>query len=167
MILSLKKDYVKVVLTDGKEGWTRSTFLAVNGKVGAFLEDASVYKRPDLLTKTDEKYSAMDIIAVTATQDDWVHVKGKRADGQYIEEGWIKNSNITDKTVDIATAKFVSIALNKPSMTERIKALQDVLDNSDLSGNSFSDAIQAKILDYQSRNTPIDTQDVKSSEEDF
>jgi len=159
-----KKEYYKVKLIDGKEGWSRSPFLAVNGKVGVITKDASIYKRPDLLTKTDNKYSPMDIIAVMSTQDDWVQVKGKRATGKYIEEVWIKSNNISDKSVDIATAKFASIAMTKGSMTDRIKELQEIVGNQDFSESSFIDLIKDKIRDYEAKNVPVDVQDVKVDE---
>ncbi|REH45048.1 SH3 domain-containing protein [Tenacibaculum gallaicum] len=161
-----KKEYYKVKLIDGEEGWTRSTFLAVNGKVGAMLEKATVYKRPDLLTKTEKKYSKMDIIAVTETQGDWIKVKGKRSEGKYIEEGWIKTSNITNDQIDIATAKFAGIASSQPTMTERIKALKDVINNSDLSSSKFIPIIEDKIKDYESKNQPLDTQEAKEATEE-
>lgn len=159
------KEYCKVKLIDGKEGWARSPFLAINGKVGAMTKVANVYKRPDLLTKTETKYSPMDIIAVIGTQDDWAHVKGKRADGKYIEEVWVKSNNISDKPVDIATAKFASLAMAKGDMTDRIKALEEIVNNSDFSDSSFMDIIKDKIRDYQSKNVPVDVKDAKVDDE--
>lgn len=156
-----KKDYIKVKLIDGKEGWSRAPFLAVNGTVGVMLSEASVYKRPDLLTKSDTKYSPMDIIAVIGNQDDWVQVKGKRAEGKYVEEAWVKSANISDKSVDIATAKYASMALTKETMTDRIKELKEIVDNPDFSESSFIETLKAKILDYESKNKEIDVQDVK------
>lgn len=160
-----KKVYYKVKLTDGKEGWTRATFLAVNGAVGAMLEEASVYKRPDLLTKTDKKYSIMDIIAVTENKVDWMKVKGRRTEGEYIEEGWIKSSNISNDEIDIATAKFARSAMSKSTMTERIKALEEVINNQDLSSSKFINVLKSKIEDYKAKNVAIDVNDVKVEEE--
>ncbi|TYP97508.1 SH3 domain-containing protein [Tenacibaculum adriaticum] len=148
-----KKQYYKVKLVDGKEGWTRSSFLVVDGKVGVMLAEVSIYKRPDLLTKTENKYSPMDIIAVISTQDEWINVKGKRADGKYIEEGWIKSSNISENPVDIATAKFAITALSKESMTDRIEALQEIVNNSDLATSSFIGVLNEKIKDYKEKNS--------------
>ncbi|WP_442267186.1 SH3 domain-containing protein [Tenacibaculum sp. ZS6-P6] len=159
-----KKDYFKVKLIDGKEGWSRAPFLAVNGKVGVMVKNASVYKRPDLLTKTENEFSPMDIIAVIGNQDDWIQVKGKRTTGKYIEEVWVKSNNISDKSVDIATAKYASIAMTKPTMTERIKALQEIVENSDFSESIFINLINEKIKDYESKNVPVDVQDVKVEE---
>ncbi|MGG8497058.1 SH3 domain-containing protein [Tenacibaculum sp. TC6] len=160
-----KKLYYKVKLIDGKEGWTRASFLGVNGEVGVLLEDASMYKRPDLLTKTDKKYSTMDIIAVLSTQGDWVQIKGKRAEGEYIEEGWIKTSNISNNEVDIATAKYAALAVEKETMTERIKALQEIIENPDLSSSDFINVLKERVKDYESKNMPIDVQDAKAEEE--
>lgn len=157
-----KKDYFKVKLIDGKEGWSRAPFLAVNGKVGVINKSASIYKRPDLLTKTEEEFSPMDIVAVIGNQDDWINVKGKRATGKYIEEVWIKSNHISNKQVDVATAKFASMAMTKPTMTERIEELQKVVENSDFSESIFMDLIKDKIRDYQSKNVPIDVEDVKA-----
>ncbi|SNR14980.1 SH3 domain-containing protein [Tenacibaculum jejuense] len=159
-----KKDYFKVKLIDGKEGWSRAPFLAVNGKVGVMLKKTNTYKRPDLLTKTGEEFSPMDIIAVVGEQDDWVQVKGKRATGKYIEEVWIKSNNISNNSIDIATAKYAGIAMAKPTMTDRIKALQEVVGNSDLSESTFISLIKDKIRDYESKNVPVDVQDVKVDE---
>lgn len=161
-----KKLYYKVKLTDGKEGWTRASFLAVNGEVGTFLEGATVYKRPDLLTKTDKKYSVMDIIGTLENQGEWIKVKGKRTDGEYIEEGWIKSSNISNNTVDIATAKYAFLANQAPTITERIEALQEIIDNSDLSSSVFIEKIKSKIEDYKSKNTLVDLQEAKAENED-
>ncbi|MBE7652247.1 SH3 domain-containing protein [Tenacibaculum finnmarkense] len=151
-----KKLYYKVRLIDGKEGWTRATFLAVNGKVSTLLKEANVYKRPDLLTKTNKKYSAMDIIAVLKTQDDWMHVKGKRAEGQYIEEGWIKSGNLSEASVDVAVAKFAGLAIASGSMTDKIKALEKITNNADFSSSSLIAVLQGKIEDYKAKNQKID-----------
>ncbi|WP_272150204.1 SH3 domain-containing protein [Tenacibaculum aiptasiae] len=158
-----KKLYYKVRLIDGKEGWTRASFLAVDGKVATLLKEATVYKRPDLLTKTDKKYSTMDIIAVLKTQDDWMLVKGKRAAGEYIEEGWIKAGNLSESSVDIAVAKFANVAMSNGAMTDRIKALEEIVNNTDFSSSSFIEKIQEKIEDYKSKNVKIDTEEAASN----
>ena len=98
------KTYIKVRLNDGKEGWTRSDFVVPDAKAGVFTQEATIYKRPDLLTKSDVTFSKMDIVAVTETQDDWLKIRGKRTGGTWIDEGWIKASNISYEPTDIATA---------------------------------------------------------------
>lgn len=144
-----KKEYSKVKLIDGKEGWTRSDFVVVGGKVGAMLDEAVVYKRPDLLTKTSKKYSPMDIIAVVTTQGEWIKIKGKRRNGKYVEEAWIKSSNISETPVDIATAKYATMALLKGNNADKIKELREITNNSDLSSSKFIPVIIEKINELQ------------------
>lgn len=151
-----KRTFCKVKLTDGKEGWTRADLIAINGKVAVMKDEAVVYKRPDLITKTDNKYSPMDIVAIMTVQDDWIKVKGKRAEGKYIEESWIKSSNTSSSSVDIATAKFAGLAIEKPSMTEKIKALQELVNNNDFSTSTFIPLLEEKIKLYQEKNVPIE-----------
>ena len=101
----------------------------------------------------------MDIIAVLKTQDDWMHVKGKRTKGEYVEEGWIKSGNLSEASVDIAVAKFAGVAMAAGSMTEKIKELEEITENNDFSSSSFIPRLQAKIEDYKSRNQKIDNEE--------
>lgn len=162
-----KKLYYKVKLIDGKQGWTRADFFVVNAKVGVLLEDASVYKRPSLVTKTDKSYSKMDIIAVISNQEGWIHVKGKRSKGKYIEEAWIKSSEISSSPIDIATAKFAAIAMNKPTAKEKISSLQEIIQNKDLESSSFIGALRNKMNEYKEKNTvPAESENLEIDEFD-
>ena len=87
----------------------------------------------------------MDIIAVISTQGDWSEVKGKRGEGKYIESGWVKGSNISDKAIDIATAKFGVEALSKEGPEQQIEALKDVISNTDLANSVFIPILQEKL----------------------
>ena len=140
-----KNTYYKIKLTGGKEGWSRADFIDVDSKVGVFVQETEIYKRPDLLTKAGKKYSAMDIVAVISTNGEWSEVKGKRSDGKYIESGWVKGGNISDKTVDIATAKFGAAALAKEDPEKQIEAIKEIIENNDLSSSSFIPVLQEKL----------------------
>jgi len=142
-----KKPYYKIKLTGGKEGWSRGDFIEIDGKVGVFIQETEIYKRPDLLTKAGKKYSQMDIIAVTTVQGDWSEVKGKRGEGKYIESGWVKGGNISDKAIDIATAKFGAAALAEEDPDKRVAALTEILENGDLASSSFIPILQEKLTD--------------------
>ena len=61
--------------------------------------------------------------------------------------------------MDIATAKFAGMAMTKPSMTEKIKALQELTNNSDYATSSFIPLLEEKIQEYQEKNVPIDAED--------
>src|SRR5512147_884803 len=91
--------YLKVKLQDGKEGWAQADFIVVGGKPAAVTQEATIYSRPDLLTKTDKSFSKFDIIGVKSEQNNFIEVVGKRKDGKWIESGWIKPSNVSSEDI--------------------------------------------------------------------
>lgn len=137
--------YLKVELQDGKQGWVQSDFIVVNGKPAAVLQDAVIYSRPDLLTKTGKSFSRMDIIGVKAEQNGFVEVAGKRKDGKWIESGWIKPANITTTEIDVAVAKYASKALAITDPTKKAEAINEILENSDLQSSVFMDELKSQI----------------------
>lgn len=132
-----KTKYLKMRLQDGKEGWVQSDFIVVDGKPGVIIQDAVIYSRPDLLTKSGKSFSKMDIIGVKGMQNDFVEVTGKRKDGKWIETGWIKASNISSSEIDIAVAKYAVKALAIAETAKRNAAVQEIVDNNDLKGSAF------------------------------
>ena len=60
--------FYKIKLQDGKEGWAQSDLIILNSRPATFIQNADIYSRPDLLTKTPNKFSKMDIVAVKSTQ---------------------------------------------------------------------------------------------------
>lgn len=137
-----EKEYAKIMLADGKEGWSRKDFIIPEAETGAFLDDTDIYGRPDLLTKTKNKYSAMDIVAIVSTKESWVEVTGKRKEGKWIDKGWVKDNTLTKNPVDIAAAKFGAQAMAKEDIDERFEALKQLSENSDLASSVFMEKIQ-------------------------
>ena len=131
--------YYKIRLMDGKEGWAQSDLISLDSKPAALTQDADIYSRPDLLTKTNRSFSKMDIVAVKSTQNDFIEVIGKRKEGKWIESGWIKANNVSYADVDIAVAKFASKALMIEDKEKRIQALNDIVGNTDFGGSVFID----------------------------
>ncbi len=126
------RQYIKVRLNDGTEGWSAADFVITEGKIGVFLEETFIYNRPDLLTKSDKMFERLDIIAVMYIQGDWQEVIGKRSEGNWIDSGWIKKGKLSFESIDIATAKFLKDALSKDSDEDQLKSLETILENPDL-----------------------------------
>lgn len=145
-----ERTYTKVQLTDGKEGWSLADFIVAEGEAATFVNDADVYSRPDLLTKTDKQYSAMDIVAIKSTQDDWLEVVGKRSNGRYIETNWVKSDNVSSEDVDIAVAKFAAPIAEMKDREKKKEALQNIISNSDFNNSVFMADLIAEFdeLDY-------------------
>ncbi len=126
-------EYIKVRLMDDKEGWTQSNLVVVNAEAAVLVSDAEIYSRPDLLNKTDKKYSKMDVVAVMQSEGEWIEVKGKRAEGSWVESGWIKPISISYEDYDIAVALYTRAAMNEKDATKKETALEDIIQNQDLS----------------------------------
>ena len=141
--------YLKVRLTGGQEGWSRKDFVIADAKAGVFVRETSLYQRPDLLTKTDKVCDPMDIMAITEVDGDWLKVRGKRAQGKWLEEGWVKADNVSERTIDVAVAKFGQKALALEGKEEKVTALQEIVDNSDLKQAVFFPVLQSKLNELQ------------------
>ena len=126
-------EYIKVRLMDGKEGWTQSNLVVINADAAVLVSDAEIYSRPDLLNKTDKKFSKMDVVAVMKSEGEWVEVKGKRAEGSWVESGWIKPISISYEDYDIAVALYARNAIKEKDRAKKISALEDIIQNQDLS----------------------------------
>jgi hypothetical protein len=161
-----KTKYLKIRLQDGKEGWAQSDFIVLDGKPGVIIQDAVVYSRPDLLTKTDKSFSRMDIIGVKEAQNDFIEVAGKRKAGKWIEKGWVKEPNISYSEVDIAVAKYAAKALAIADKEKREAAVKEIVDNKDLQESVFiadlkdllvptEDFIEAEVKSQASDTTNI------------
>ena len=141
-----KVEYVKVKLQDGTEGWSSHSFIVEDADPAVLVKETSIYKRPDLLTKTSNEFSTMDIIAIKDIDGDWVEVAGQRKDAKYFSEGWIKKGALSLDEIDIAMAKFLRKAEGIDDDEEKLKTIQDLVENSDFSSSNFMNTAK-KILD--------------------
>ena len=147
--LDKNRKYLKVRLADDTEGWSVSDFIIEEAKVGVFLMDKDIYKRPDLLTKSDKQFSQLDIVAIKSEQGDWYEVTGKRAEGKWLDSGWVKKGDISSESIDVAVAKFARKAQEEDSEEATIEAYEEILNNGDLAGSAFISMIEEKLSELK------------------
>ena len=157
------RKYLSIKLADGTEGWSLADFIIVDSEVAVFTEDASIYKRPDLLTKTENVFSKFGIVAISNVEGDWSEVVGKRTDGKWITTGWVKGANLSKQAIDVAVAKFTSSALSKDSEEEQKEALNGILENSDLVTSQFIDDISKMLDDMTEEIVPEEIEEAADS----
>jgi len=143
------RNYLKVKLSDGTIGWSQEKLVVPAEKPGVVINEAKLYKRPDLLTGSDESFSAMDIVAVVSEQGDFLQIAGQRTGDSWIDEGYVKPENVSFEQVDIAVATYYSKAMAKEDDMEKLKALAEILNNSDLSGSSLISIVDQKAMSLQ------------------
>ncbi len=128
----------KVKLTDGAEGWVREDFIAVDATPAAFLREATIYKRPDIMTTSGKNYQVMDFVAIKGTADGgWVEVVGKRAGDTWFSSGWVKSENLTSTPVDVAFSSFYIRAMEIQDEVKRAAEIEKLLQNTELTSSVF------------------------------
>jgi hypothetical protein len=147
--------YIKIRLKDGKEGWAQGDLVVLKSKPAAIVESSEIYSRPNLLNKTGKSFSKMDIIAVKSEKDGFIEVVGKRKDGKWIENGWLKPKGITYDEVDIAVAKFATKALEISDSRKREEAINEIVNNTDFNNSVFISSLpkQEKKVDESATDT--------------
>ena len=117
--------YLNIELSDGTVAWAAEFGLIINAKTGVIKDKVPIYKRPDLLTISDEEFSPMDILAITEENDDWLKVTGEKKK----LKGWIKKSYVSINEEDIAFALIAKRALAAKDDKPLLDKIQNILDN--------------------------------------
>ncbi len=141
---SKKVQYDKVQLSDGTVGWVQDRFIASPALAAVIIKDSYLYSRADEVTKTDTKFSKMDIVGITGTTEftgpedrEWYKVKGKPSGENWFKEGWIKSTDISDYSVDVSTAMLAKKAIQENDLGKRKSLINDILNNTSLQHSEF------------------------------
>lgn len=157
-------EYSEIILKDGTEGWIRSIFIVPAGKIAVVLNETAIYKRPDILTKSNQAFRKMDVISIKPTGEaDWLKVIGKSQDASWFYEGYIKSVNVTDNKIDVAVATYYLKAMAIKDEAKRKAALEDIVNNSDLQNSSFIKDLR-EIINPEAYKTV--EEDIITTEED-
>ena len=125
-IESEDRTYVKIRLSDGKEGWMNKYLFAPDAEVKAFTKKSSVFNRPDFTTSTDKKFEIGEVVAVTQTKGEWIEVVGE----QKKKKGWVQDKgNLTGDEIDIAVALSLNKANAEGNPVKKKELVMDILDN--------------------------------------
>lgn len=127
------REYYRVRMSDGREGWSLAYVLVPEAEPAVLTDRTFLYRRPDLLTVTDVALERMDMVAIAQEEGEWLEVVGNRRE----KAGWIKNEGITRAAEDVAVATLTFKALADEDADGRRAKLQDILENTALSGSAF------------------------------
>jgi len=157
-------EFVKVKLTDGTTGWVQANFMAIDAKPYAVKETTKLYKRPDILSAGKDEFEIMQFVVALEEQDDWVKIKGKKRTDGWFKEGWVKKDRLTDNEIDITVAILAERAMSKENDEKKLEALNDILENPDLSSSTFSGDVRALVDKFA---MPNDEEPVEEPSEDY
>jgi hypothetical protein len=142
------REFIKIKLTDGTQGWVQANMMAINAKSYALREKTKLYKRPDILSVGKDEFDKMQFVVVTEEQEDWVKVKGKKKTDGWFKEGWIKADRLSSSEIDVTVSILAERALLKADDDKRKEALNEILSNPDFSSSIFMNDIRAMVEAY-------------------
>ncbi len=139
------KNYSKVRLKGGDEGWVRSDMIVTNAKPAAVRKRTVIHERPTPMASTDKSFQAMDVVAVTDTQDSWVKAKGIRRGASWWDAGWVRPDALTQKEMDVAVSGLWKKAREEQDSTRRRKAIKQITENPSFTESVFVDSLKARL----------------------
>jgi len=148
------RDYIKIKLTDGTEGWAQANLMSIGGKPYAVKETTKLYKRPDILSVGKDEFEKMQFVTVSEGQGEWVKVKGKKKADGWFKEGWVKLDRLTEIEVDITVAILAERALSKDTDDKKLEALNEITDNPDLATSIFIYDVRSMVEEF---NAPAES----------
>ncbi len=127
------REYYKIRLSDGKEGWSTSYVIIADSKPAVITNKMFVYRRPDLLTMTDVTFDSKEMLAIIKTDSDWFEVIG----AQRKKNGWIKNEGVSLKQEDVAVAILVSKAMEEKDPEKKKEKIAAIINNTAFQNSVF------------------------------
>ena len=121
------REYIKIELSDGKQGWCTRNLMLMEGTLAVTLEEVSMFNRPDLLTKNDKTIPRMVIVGLYNPKDDWTEIKGIPPGETWYTSGWTKSPRVSTDEEDIAAAYMISQALSMDDDEKMKEALESAL----------------------------------------
>jgi hypothetical protein len=117
--------FLKARLSDSSIVWVYGFASELNARPAVITNEVPLYMRPDLLTITDHRMNAMEIVAVVEEWDNWIKVVSEKKE----KVGWIKQEYINHNTVDLAFALLAKRKLEEQNTEQKIKNIEELLEN--------------------------------------
>ncbi|MBN2212742.1 MAG: hypothetical protein JW723_00730 [Bacteroidales bacterium] len=138
-----KKEYSKIVLSDGTTGWSRSDYIIESAVAGAIIAATPVYERPDILTKsTNKKYDDIDIVAVVGEKDGWYNVTGRNNHNS----GWIMKEYVSVSKEDVGMAILARKELFDSKGNIMDDRLNDFINNAPYPGSQIVTILRDRLI---------------------
>ena len=151
------RDFVKIKLGDGTEGWIQENLMALDASPHVIKSNTKLYKRPDILTAGTKEFDRMQFVAVIEMQEGWMKVKAKKIGAGWFSEGWVKSSYLTSSELDVAVAILAERAMSNAENNKKIDGLNEIIENSDFSSSQFIIDVEEMIENLSMEETEEDS----------
>ncbi len=155
-IESEKRTYIKVGLSDGKEGWVNEYLFATNAQLAVAANEIDIYKRPDLMTASGKKLKRGEIVAfMDSDKAGWLEIIGEERK----KAGWVQNNNsLSSDPVDVTVAVLVQKAMKEGSPEQKEAALKIISENSTYQNSIFIDLVESSLAEISALSNLRDDQ---------
>ncbi|RPH99116.1 MAG: SH3 domain-containing protein [Calditrichaeota bacterium] len=127
------REYYQIELSDSTRGWITAFAVQANAAPGIIVEQTNLYRRPDLLTLTEQNLEEMDFVAVLATDSDWLQIVGENRR----QNGWIRRVSVSLRPEDIAVGVLTQKAKRIKDHQKREKSLIAIVENPSFANSVF------------------------------
>lgn len=122
------RQYHRVKLSDGTEGWMRTDFLAIDGVPATFLELTNIFKRPDDVTQTLKTFDVLEFVAIKSmSESGWCEVKGQPFGQEWFSTGWVKCESLSREKNDIRYSLVYTKAMENKDSLKRETELANLI----------------------------------------
>lgn len=159
---SAGKDYIKIELSDGKTGWTSSYGIITGAVIGVVKDDVSLFKRPDMLTASNQKLKFMTLVAITQEKDGWCQItsEGKRV------TGWIKKDDILQDNENVTAAILATRKMREKDGLDQAKKVEAIIASSPHpSSNLIQTLRERQTATLDKAPVPLDNTDPEPKQE--
>ena len=132
---SENRNYVRVKLFDGKEGWVNEYLFTRNGELAVMMDQSRIYLRPRTVsTITGEFFEPGELVVKGNAVNGWVEVTSK----EKRKYGWIKESeHISQDEEDLKMASLLDNALSEKDEEKRNLKIANFEKEAQASSSSF------------------------------
>ena len=128
--------YHKVTLSDGKSGWVRDEFIAIDVFPAAIKDEVVINKRPDISTVTEKKFYTADYVVARESSPGWYEVTGKPVGEKWFVSGYVQSEHLLLEPVDVQYAALSRRAA-EAIKSEMITVLRGQLEDQSMFGSSY------------------------------
>lgn len=140
------KEYIKIKLSDGNEGWVYEHLFAIGGKLGIIDGQKELYKRPDIMTYVGEKLEPMDMVVVfDEEQEGWHEVVSLKKE----KKGWVQGEmNIILNELEVKLGILYWRAMEE-SEEKKFELLEIILDNPNFKKSKLIEQVSKALYENQ------------------
>lgn len=141
------KEYLKIRLSDGTEGWVYEYLFAKGGELAIIDKETALYKRPDIMTFEGEKLDPMDMVVIfeDEQQEEWHQVTSLKKE----KKGWIQGDiDAIQDEIDVKLGILYWRAMEE-STEKKFELLENILANPNFKKSKLIDHVNKALYENE------------------